>query len=106
MRNGINHTLTSSSSFALGGPGKNIQTVGVEIGILEMHCTCRIFWLAWGWILPQVLSQFENKTVVDIVGSRWLEGWSLKGPLESFGNDLVILGPDPLDILACIHIEY
>jgi hypothetical protein len=52
MRNGINHTLTSSSSFALGGPGKNIQTVGVEIGILEMHCTCRIFWLAWGVDTP------------------------------------------------------
>ena len=34
------------------------------------------------------------------------EGRSLKGPLESFGNDLVILGPDPPDILACIHIEY
>ena len=47
MRNGINYTLTSSSFFVLGGPGKNIQTVGVEIGILEMHCTRRIFWLAW-----------------------------------------------------------
>ena len=34
------------------------------------------------------------------------EGRSLKGPLESFGNDLVILRPDSLHILACIHIEY
>jgi hypothetical protein len=38
MGHGINHILTSSSSLALGGPGKNIQTVGEEIGTLEMHC--------------------------------------------------------------------
>jgi len=41
MRYGKNHTLTSSSSFVLGGPGKNIQTVGEEIGILEMHSARR-----------------------------------------------------------------
>ena len=37
MRYGMNYTLTSSSSFVLGGPGKNIQAVGDEIGIREIH---------------------------------------------------------------------
>ena len=65
------------------------------------------FGLLGGWILPQ-----GPESVREQDGRRhcWKqmahEGRSLKGPLESFGNDLVILGPDPLDILACIHIEY
>jgi hypothetical protein len=41
MRYGINHTLTSSSLFVLDGPGRNMQAVGEEIGIFEMHCTWR-----------------------------------------------------------------
>jgi hypothetical protein len=41
MRYGIDHTLTSSSSFVLGGPSKNMQAVGEEIETPEMHCTQR-----------------------------------------------------------------
>ena len=42
MMYGMRHILTSRLSFVLGGPGKNIHTVGEDIVIDEIDCSMSV----------------------------------------------------------------